>query len=82
MLRTHKKHPVARRFLCLYSCYDNSKSLGAKYDLRATIEVGGTGKLGFVEMSVGLHNSYFCTLLVKKPDFGHMQTHSFYVEKT
>ncbi len=48
MLRTHKKHPVARRFLCLYSRYGNSKSLGAKYDLRATIEVVGTGKLGFV----------------------------------
>ncbi len=37
MLRTHKKHPVTRRFFCLYSRYDNSKSLGLhfsrEYDL-------------------------------------------------
>ncbi len=50
MLRTHKKHPVTRRFFCLYLRYGNSKSQRAKYDLKVTSEVSGIERLGFVDV--------------------------------
>ena len=49
MLRTHKKHPVAGVFLCLYSRYGNSKSLGL-HCLKGINIFILFGKLGFADM--------------------------------